>query len=105
MLYEYLFNLFTMLVITIIIEFIVYIIIMREQVGWLFLYAVLINLFTWPLANLFYSTFGLFWIIEFFTMVIELIFIMFLFKVNWKKAFIISLIANILTGMVSFIIK
>lgn len=97
-------NSFFYLAITIIIEFIVYAIAIRKNKLALFWYCVLINLFTWPLANIFYSAFGMFWFIEAGVFVAESVLIKYLLDITWKKAIIISLIANITTAIVGLII-
>jgi hypothetical protein len=97
-------NLLFYLISTIIIEFIVYIIAIKKKAAFLFIYCLLINLITWPLANLLYGLFGLFLIIEICVFVIESILIKYLIDINWKKAIIISLIANLITAVMGFII-
>jgi hypothetical protein len=94
---------FLILVLTIIIEYIIYAIAIRKNFGWLFIYALLINLFTWPLANLIYDWTGMFWLIEFFVFLIEFVLIMLLVRLKWWKALLISLIANLITALISFI--
>jgi len=92
------------LVITIIIEFIVYIITIRKNVLSLFAYCLLINLVTWPLAILFYELYALFWIIEIGVFVIESILIKNLAEISWKKAIFISFVANLITALIGLLI-
>jgi hypothetical protein len=97
-------NSFFYLIITILVEFIVYIIAIRKKAISLLEYCILINLVTWPLANIFYSSFGMFWIIEISVFIIESILIKYLLNINWRKAIIISFIANLITALIGLII-
>jgi hypothetical protein len=97
-------NPFFYLAVTIIIEFIVYIIAIRKNIALLFLYCILINAVTWPLANIFYDISGLFWIIEIFVFALECILIKYLMNISWKRAIILSLIANLITALIGIII-
>jgi len=54
----------------------------------------LINFFTWPIANLVYGFYSNLWIIESGVILAESLLIMFLFKLSYKKSFIISFAAN-----------
>ena len=92
------------LISTIIIEFIVYSIAIRKNLPSLLLYCSLINLVSWPLANLFYGAFGLFLLIEICVFVAESVLIKYLVDVNWKKAIIISFMANLITAIFGQII-
>jgi len=89
---------------TLITELIVYFMFIKGKKLNIFLYCLLINSFTWPLANLIYAYINLFLLIELGVFLIELILIKILFSVGWKKAILISLVANILTTTLSFII-
>lgn len=97
-------NPFFYLATTIILEFIVYFIAVRKNVLSLLGYCVLINLVTWPLANLLYSIVGLFFIIEIGVLVAESVLIKYLLNISWKKAIIISFIANLITAIIGLII-
>ncbi len=88
---------------TIIIEYIVYIIAIRKNYWKLLGFAALINLITFPFANWFYSWINMFWLIEFFVFLLEFGLIILLMKVKWQKALIISLIANLITTLLSFV--
>jgi len=89
---------------TILIEFIVYSIAIRKEYKKLFLYAILINAFTWPLVYLFYGLFGQILVIEFLVFLVEIPLIALLIRITWEKAVIISLIANTLTTIMGFVI-
>lgn len=82
---------------TILFEFVIYSIAVRKNYGKLFVYAILINLVTWPLANLLYAYFGMFFLIEFLVVLAEIFLIKKLLEVSWIKALVISLIANLIT--------
>jgi len=84
--------------ITIVLEFIVYLIAVRKDIGNLLLYSVLINAFTNPLANLLqiylYEPFFSIFYIELLVFIFEIFLIKYLFSVKYWKAVLISLIAN-----------
>ncbi len=92
------------LFLTIIIEFIVYIIAIRKNFLSLFAYCLLINLVTWPLAILFYGLSGLFWIIEIGVFILEGALIKYLIEISWKKAIILSFITNLITALIGLLI-
>ncbi|MFT4304763.1 MAG: hypothetical protein ACMXX8_01600 [Candidatus Woesearchaeota archaeon] len=71
------------------------------------LLVLLINLFTWPLANSLFAMFKtvLFLIIlEILIITTEAIFIKFILKTNYKKAFIVSFLANIASFVIGSIL-
>lgn len=92
------------LILTIIIEYIVYAIIIRKKFKLLLIYCILINLVTWPLANIFYGVSGLFWIIELGVFAIESVLIKYLVDITWKKAIILSFVANLITALIGLVI-
>lgn len=95
------------LIITICLEYLVYVIAFRKRYLELLNYSILINTFTNPLANLFYefnTSLLNFLIIEFFVFFLETFLIMGLMNINYKKAILISLIANITSTLIFFII-
>ncbi len=95
-------NLILLFLLTFAVELIIYFIFLKNWKE-IILYCFLINLFTWPLANLSYGFFGMFWIIEFVVFLVEAVLIKLLFKIGWKKAFIVSFIANLLTAGIGLI--
>lgn len=92
------------LLVTIAIEFTVYFITIKKEVLSLFAFCLLINLVTWPWANMLYGIWMLFWIIEIGVFVLESILIKYLFEINWKKAIFISLVANTISATIGFFI-
>jgi len=93
-------DIYFVLILTIITEFLVYLIFIRKNILRLFLYSILINSFTNPLANLVYG-FGVnIFLIEFIVFVVEIFLIKLLFKMDYKKVTLISFVAN----LASFII-
>lgn len=90
------------LLITFIIELIVYFIFIRDKKLKIIYYCFLINLFTWPLANILYGFFQHFYLIEILVVLIEWILIFLLFKINWRKGLLISFLANVITAGLSF---
>ena len=95
--------LFILFGLTIVIEFIVYSLFIRKNYSLLLFYSILINSFTNPLANLIYG-FGInIFLIEFFVFLVEVFLIKYLLKISYKKAILISLIANLITGLGSLL--
>jgi len=93
------------LIITVIIEFLIYLVVIRKKVWNLLLYAVLINVFTVPLAYLFYGMYpSLFFFIEFVVFLVEAFLIGKLFEIKWTKAALISLVANFITMMIGIVL-
>jgi hypothetical protein len=98
-------NFFIGFLITFLIELIIYFIAFKNEKNMkIVFYCFLINSFTWPLANFFYSLFGFFYIIELGIILIEILLIILLFKTNWKKALLVSLIANITTASIGLLV-
>jgi len=95
--------LFAALLITIIIEFVVYFIIVRKNPQELLLYSVLINSFTNPLANIANGFLSNFLLIEAIVIIVEILLINALFKIDYKKAALISVLANIVSAIIPFI--
>jgi hypothetical protein len=89
--------------ITIGIEFLIYMGLIKQRKLKLLLYCSLINLFTWPLANLFVETISSF-LIGSLVFVCETILIFYLFDIKLKKSLLISLVANLITFIVGSII-
>src|SRR3989344_7732498 len=89
------------LIITIIIEFGIIWIFIRKDISKLFLYAVLINSFTLPIATFSYQNIiDSFFLIEILVLFAESILIMLLLKTKYSKALLISFIANLITSMI-----
>jgi hypothetical protein len=92
------------LVVTIILEFLVFWIFIREYPAKIFLYSVLINSFTLPLAL--YSYYNLIphlLVVESLVVLSESFLIMLLFEVKYFKALIMSLVANLATAVVGLL--
>tara|TARA_Y100000034_G_C6754433_1_gene335582 strand:+ start:208 stop:567 length:360 start_codon:yes stop_codon:yes gene_type:complete len=99
---------FAGLILTLLIEWGIYSIFIRKNYLKLLGFSVLINGLTNPLANIIFRKFVLspnilfmFLFIEFLVIVVEVFLIKYLFEISYKKAIIISLIANIITGFLS----
>ncbi len=92
------------LIITIVIEFSVIWIFVRKDTSKLFLYAVLINSFTLPIATFSYQNLiNNFYLIEVLVIFAESILIMLLLKIKYSKALLISFVANFVTAMISLL--
>jgi hypothetical protein len=89
---------------TFIIELIIYFIFIKEKKLEIIFYCFLINMFTWPLANVIYSIYGFFWLVETGVFIVEFLLISLMFKISWKRAVIISLITNLITAILSFLL-
>lgn len=85
------------LIATILIEFLFYSLIIRKNLLSLGLYSILINCLTNPLANLFYDSDVSLFLIELVVFIVEIFLIKILFKISYKKALLISIIANSLS--------
>lgn len=97
-------NLIIALTITIIVEFLILYIILKNSPFKILFYSLLINSLTLPVATYIYQNLleNLF-IIEIFVIIAESILIMVLFKIDYKKALIISIIANGITALIGII--
>jgi len=85
-------------VLTVVLELIVFFVFFRKDYIKIFLFVLLINFFSWPLAGL---VFG-YWpeyllIIELTIFLLEGILIKFLFDTKYKKAFFVSFVANLIS--------
>ncbi len=104
----------TVLFITIAVEYVVYVLFFRKDFFILFMYAILINLFTHPLAYYFYnyltspessSAFNIYFlIVELVVFLSETVLIMILFKIELKKAVLLSFLSNLTTALLSFVV-
>jgi len=92
------------LLITIFLELGVYFFLLKRPILYILFYAILINCVTHPLATIFYYQFDNLILVEFGVFIIEVFLIKSLFEVNYKKAIIISLIANIFTTIIGLIV-
>lgn len=92
------------LIITIFIEFGVIYLFIRKDVPKLFLYAVLINSFTLPLATYSYQNIiDNFLFIEVIVVFVESFLIILLLKTKYPKALLISFVVNFITSMISLL--
>jgi len=92
------------LIITIVIEFSVIWIFVKKDTSKLFLYTVLINSFTLPLATFSYQNLiNNFYLVEALVIFAESILIMLLLKTKYPRALLISFVANFITAMISLL--
>lgn len=90
-------NLLAALILTILIEFVVYCFFLRKNFTSLFLYSTLINSITNPLMNIALG-FGVnVLVLEFIVFVVEIFLIKSLFEIDYKKAVLISFVANLVS--------
>ena len=94
------------LILTILMEYAVYLFLIRNDPMNLFLYSFLINAFTNPLFNYIYNyELHMLYTLEIAVAIVESILIFFLMELSYPKAILISLVANIasfLLGLVVF---
>jgi hypothetical protein len=100
MIWTYLFAFF----ITFVLEFTIILLITKMSWKELFLYVLLINLFTWPLANLAYYFGGNFYLIEINVILLEGLLLMLLLRKSYASSLGLSFIANLITALLSFLI-
>lgn len=105
---------FSALFLTIAVEFVIYYLFIRRKPLKLFIYSIIINGLTHPIAFYFYSEYSIkydhnnnfniyFLIIEIIVFLTEIIPVKILLKVNLPKAVLIALSANLVTALLSFI--
>jgi hypothetical protein len=98
-------NLLFYLILTILLEYIVYLLILNKKSFNLIVFVILINLVSWPISN-FLSGFEInFYIIEIFVMLVEIPIIKILLNTRLSKSVFISLTANFFTAVTGFILK
>jgi|SRR3989338_5874800 len=68
------------------------------------LFVLLINAFTWPLVHIFYNSVAIVLFLEIFAVIAESLLIMFLFEIRYVKSLLISLIANVASFTLGFVI-
>jgi hypothetical protein len=90
---------------TFVIEFFVILAFMRKKPLKLAVYVFLINLFSWPLANLAYDFYQNILLIELVVVLVESILLMYLLEVKYWKALLMIFVANaasFLAGLLLF---
>ena len=106
---------FTALLITIAVEYLVYLAMLRQKPFQLLTYSIIINCLTQPLAYYVYfylipagltnNSLNLYFIIvEILVFLIESFLLQLLLRVIYTKALLISFIANIITALLSFVL-
>jgi len=92
------------LLITILVEFVIIWVFIRKEPSKLFLYSILMNSFTLPIATYGYQDIlnNLF-VIEILVVFAESILIMLLLRIRYVKALCISFIANLITALISLL--
>ncbi len=90
---------------TIIVEFVIIWFFIRKAPLKLLLYSLLINSFTLPIATYSYlNILNNIYFIELSVILAESLLIILLLKINYKKAFLISLVANFITALIGFLL-
>jgi hypothetical protein len=98
-------NLVVALILTILIEYIVYLIFISKEPMKLFLYSVLINSFTNPLFNyLLDFRFHELYYLEILVAIVESILIMLLMEISYPKALFVSITANLASLLIGLAI-
>lgn len=99
------YNIIFPLTVTILIEFLIFYLILKQKPLILLFYSVIINTLTLPVATYFYLVvYHNFILIEVLVVIIEAILIKFLLEISYKKAILVSLVANFTTAMVGLLI-
>ena len=88
---------------TFILEFIILLLLTKRSWKELLLYVLLINLVTWPLANLAYYFGGNFYLIEINVILAEGLLLMLLLRKSYAYSLGLSFIANLITALMSFL--
>jgi hypothetical protein len=93
------------LLLTILIEFFILFIFLRENPVRILLYTILINCLTLPLATTGYHyVISNLILIEIMVIITETLFFRFLFKIRYTKAFTVSLAANLVSAVMGLLI-
>lgn len=91
--------------ITIVVEFFIYLFFIKKNPLKLFLYSTLINSITVPLATYGYlNVLNNIFFMELIVTLVESVLIMSLLKLNYKKALFISITANLVTAIIGFLL-
>ncbi len=99
-------DIFKYFLFTIFLELPIVLIAYRSQLNKVFIVTVLLNLFTWPLITLLYTNSNIhLLILEFFVFIIEGIGFKIYFNGKWRKAMLISFLANGFSLSVGFLIS
>ncbi|MBZ2166799.1 hypothetical protein [Methanobacterium spitsbergense] len=96
----------TVWILTVIIEFIIIWILVKDNPWLLLLYSVIINSLTLPIAT--YSYINLLpniYLVEITVIIIESILLMFLLKIKYPKALMISAAANTVTAFIGYLMS
>lgn len=96
----------TVWILTVVIEFIIIWIMVRDNPWLLLFYSVVINSLTLPIAT--YSYINLLqniYLIEISVIITESVILMFLLKIEYTKAIIISVVANTATALVGYLLS
>lgn len=92
------------LIFTIFVESIIIWLFIKKEPHKIFFYAVLINSFTVPVATYTYQNIlNNFLFIEFFVFILEVFLIMLLLEIKFKKAVLVSFMANFVTSAIGFL--
>jgi len=97
-------NLLVQFLLTIILELIVVFLFLRKDYIKTVIYVFLINLFTWPIANLIYGMGLNYYAVEAGIVLVESVLFIVLFKMSSRKALLISLVANFVSAFAGRII-
>ncbi len=96
---------FIAFLITVIVEFFVFWLVIREYPLKLLFYSIIINLLTFPLANYaFQELINSLFFIEVLVVVVESILVLLLFRVSYSKALVISAVANAATTLLGYML-
>jgi hypothetical protein len=92
------------LVATIFLEWGIYALFLRRRLFFLFGTSILVNGLTNPSANLLYSSFPNLWLVELLVIASEILLLRWLIPLNWRRAVILSLAANLVSSAAGLLI-
>jgi hypothetical protein len=91
--------------VTIAVEFVVVLLIQRQDWRWLFITSMLVNALSEPLANVVYQRAGRgFWALEAAVVLIEGPLLWALLRVSWPRAYLLSVAANATSALIGLLI-
>jgi len=92
------------LVLTILVEFLIFYIFIRKEPAKLLFYSLIINSFTLPIAtNIYLNLINNLFLVEIGVFLAESVLLMLILRIKYKKAILISLIANSITAIMSIL--
>ena len=89
---------------TFIIEYIIVLAFLRKQPLKTAGFVLLVNLFSWPIANFFYGFYNNLLIIEIGVVIVESFLLMYLFELNYRKSILIAFVSNLASFLAGYLL-